>query len=150
MIFSSEISASSSHTIQGMFHKVSFTSRWEQCYVLNKILHFLSSDCSRLGEKLSTATPSPDQRCQRMMVFDHGIEHFQSGDNPQPWRLGILKSYTRLSLFCSSLQPFCVIYDVSSSQGKPKCLSRFTCGQSDYSSVSGDKLVCPTDTALFN
>lgn len=48
-------------------------------------LHFLSSDCTRLGQRLPTATSSSDQRRQCMMlVVNRGKWHLQCGDKPQP------------------------------------------------------------------
>lgn len=65
----------------------------------------MSSDCTRLGQKLSTATPTSDQRHGCMMVENHGIEHFQCGDNHE------VMHKTISLLFCLSLLPFAVIFE---------------------------------------
>lgn len=54
-------------------------------------LNLMPSDCTRLGQKLSTATPSSGQRRQCMIVVNHGIKHCQCGDGPLPHRSVIFK-----------------------------------------------------------
>lgn len=73
----------------------------------------MSSDCTRLGQKLSTEAPSSDQRRQCMMVVNHGSveKTFSHRDE------SFFKSCTRLSLFDFSLPPFADIFPVSCTDG---------------------------------
>ncbi|XP_039655793.1 uncharacterized protein C3orf18 homolog isoform X1 [Perca fluviatilis] len=65
-----------------------------------------SIDCTRLGQKLSTETPSSDQRRHCMMVVNHGSveKTFSHRDE------SFFKSRTRLSLFDFSLPPFAISF----------------------------------------